>query len=106
MVADRKRVQRELRNAERKRSRLREKAKMLTDDDLVAVLKLREERRERPPSVPVPGEATVLADSLVAEVVAKAAANEAAAGGTPKVPEEEEKAAYEECEQSAFEEQI
>ena len=46
MVADRKRVKQVLRNAERKRRRLKEKAKALTDDDLLAVMRLREERKQ------------------------------------------------------------
>ena len=46
MVADRKRVKQVLRNAERKKRRLKEKAKALTDDDLLAVMKLREERKQ------------------------------------------------------------
>ena len=45
MVADRKRVKQVLRNAERKKRRLKEKARALTDDDLLAVMRLREERK-------------------------------------------------------------
>ena len=46
MVADRKRVKQVLRNAERKKRRLKEKARALTDDDLLAVMRLREERKQ------------------------------------------------------------
>ena len=46
MVADRKRVKQVLRNAERKKRRLKEKARALTDDDLLAVMRLREERAQ------------------------------------------------------------
>ena len=38
---ERKRVAKELKNAERRRTRLRDKAKQLTDTDLVAVLSMR-----------------------------------------------------------------
>ena len=46
MVADRKRVKQVLRNAERNKRRLKEKARALTDDDLLAVMRLREERKQ------------------------------------------------------------
>ena len=41
----RARLAKELRNEERKRRRLKEKARQLTDEDLVAVLCLRQEMR-------------------------------------------------------------
>ena len=47
MKAAKKKATMELRNLERKRSRLCNKAKLLTDDDLVMVLKLREEKVAR-----------------------------------------------------------
>ena len=40
--ADRKRVSKELRNAEKRRTRLRKRARQLSDADLVAVLQMRE----------------------------------------------------------------
>ena len=43
--AERKRLARDLRNEERKKKRLREKAKQLTDDDLLTVLRLRQDAR-------------------------------------------------------------
>ena len=43
--ATKKKLTKEIRNEERKRKRLKERAKQLTDSDLVAVLKLREEAR-------------------------------------------------------------
>ena len=45
MVAERKKARQVLRNTERKRRRLKEKAKALTDDDLIAVMRLRDERK-------------------------------------------------------------
>ena len=46
LLSARKRVQKDLRNAERKRRRLKDKARMLTDDDLLAVLRIREDSRK------------------------------------------------------------
>ena len=46
--AMRARLAKELRNEERKRRRLKEKARQLTDEDLVAVLCLRKEMRRNP----------------------------------------------------------
>ena len=40
--AERKRVQKELKNAEKRRVRLRKRARQLSDQDLVAVLQMRE----------------------------------------------------------------
>ena len=45
MVAERKKVKQVLRNAERKKRRLKKKAKALTDDDLLAVMRLREKKK-------------------------------------------------------------
>lgn len=41
LKAEKKRIQKELRNQEKKRARLRSKAKQLTDEDLLQVLNLR-----------------------------------------------------------------
>lgn len=50
---EKKRLAKELRNEERKRKRLKVRARQLTDEDLLQVLRLREEegssRRPRPP---------------------------------------------------------
>ena len=40
-------VAKELKNSERKRRRLKDKAKMLTDDDLLAVLHLRQDAKKK-----------------------------------------------------------
>jgi hypothetical protein len=45
--AERKRVAKELKNAEKRRSRLKRKAKQLTDGDLLAVLETRALEKER-----------------------------------------------------------
>ena len=46
MLAERQKVAKDLRNTERKRRRLKERARMLTDEDLMAVLRLRKEKKE------------------------------------------------------------
>jgi cell division protein FtsB len=43
MQEDRKRLKKELRNTARKRKRIKERARQLTEDDLVAVLMMRKE---------------------------------------------------------------
>jgi acetyl-CoA carboxylase carboxyltransferase component len=48
MHEDKKRLKKELRNAERKRKRIKERARQLTDEDLVAVLMMRKEHRREP----------------------------------------------------------
>lgn len=54
-AAERTRIAKELRNEERKRKRLREKAKLMTDEDLLQVLRLRQDRRgERLQAAPDP----------------------------------------------------
>jgi len=45
MLAAKKRLSKDLRNAERKRKRIKERARQLTDEDLVAVLMMRKETR-------------------------------------------------------------
>ena len=45
-MAEKRRLAKELRNEERKRKRLKERAKQLTDVDLLQVLRLREEARQ------------------------------------------------------------
>ncbi len=45
LVKARKEVAKELRNAERKKRRLRDRAKLLSDGDLVAVLEMRAEQK-------------------------------------------------------------
>ena len=46
MRADRKRVAKELRNASKRKSRLRKRARQLSNDDLVAVLLMRKNTEE------------------------------------------------------------
>ena len=48
MQEDRKRLKKELRNTARKRKRIKERARQLTEDDLVAVLMMRKEHRRDP----------------------------------------------------------
>ena len=47
LKAAKKRLQKELRNTERKRKRLRDRARQLTDEDLVSVLQMRGEKKTR-----------------------------------------------------------
>lgn len=44
MLKEKQQLAKEIKNAERKRRRLKDKAKMLTDSDLIAVLRLRQEK--------------------------------------------------------------
>ena len=60
--ADRKRVAKELRNASKRKSRLRKRARQLSNDDLVAVLLMRKNTEEE--------------ESTTTEAVAAGAANE------------------------------
>jgi len=46
LKTQKKALQKNLRNAERKRRRLRERARQLTDDDLVSVLLMRQEKQK------------------------------------------------------------
>ena len=46
LLASRKRSQKDLRNAERKKRRLRDRARQLTDDDLVSVLMMRKDLKK------------------------------------------------------------
>ena len=46
MRADRKRVAKELRNASKRKTRLRKRARQLSNDDLVAVLVMRQNTEE------------------------------------------------------------
>jgi len=46
LLASRKRLQKDLRNAERKKRRLRDRARQLTDDDLVSVLMMRKDLKK------------------------------------------------------------
>ena len=55
-----KRLQKDLRNAERKKKRLSERARRLTDKDLVAVLMMRKNQREARGGQPVEGDAGAL----------------------------------------------
>ena len=46
-----KQIVKELRNAERKRKRLRERVRQLTDEDLLSVMLMRKDKRNRRPQV-------------------------------------------------------
>ena len=50
MRADRKRIQKELKNAQRRKRRLKEKARQLTNTDLVEVLLMRQAEKAEPSS--------------------------------------------------------
>ena len=64
-----KTITKSLRNAERKKKRLRTRARQLTDSDLVAVLRLRQDLRERVP-VPVLSSGAAMAPAISTEVAA------------------------------------
>ena len=64
MREQKKRLAKELKNAERKRSRLKKRAKLLTDSDLVAVMMLRvAERKDREAGTKSTGTAVVPAEA-------------------------------------------
>jgi len=48
MLEDRKRLKKDLRNAEHKRKRIKERARQLTDENLLAVLMICKEQRRDP----------------------------------------------------------
>ena len=50
MRADRKRIQKELKNAQRRKRRLKDKARQLTNTDLVELLLMRQAERAEPSS--------------------------------------------------------
>ena len=60
MKEQRKRLQKDLRNAERKKRRLSQRARKLTDKDLVAVLMMRKNQREERGGQAVKDDAGVL----------------------------------------------
>ena len=60
MKEHRKRLQKDLRNAQRKKSRLSQRARKLTDKDLVAVLMMRKNQREERGGQAVKDDAGVL----------------------------------------------
>lgn len=45
LMAQKKKVQKELKNAEKRRNRLKKRARLLTDDDLIAVVSLRTQEK-------------------------------------------------------------
>lgn len=55
MKAERKRIAKQLRNAEKRRGRLRKKAKLLSDADLLEVLQMRGSAASSSTGPPVPG---------------------------------------------------
>ena len=59
----RKKLARDLKNAEKRRSRLKKRAKLLTDTDLVAVMMLRVAERKDTKFAPKPGEPTVTGET-------------------------------------------
>jgi len=74
MLEQKKRLAKDIRNAERKRKRIKDRARQLTDDDLVAVLMMRKEIK-RAPDEQAPDSS---AHPHSAEVAAAGAAAEAA----------------------------
>ena len=52
MRANKKRVQADLRNAKRKKSRLTKRAKQLTDSDLIQIMRMREAKKREDPAAP------------------------------------------------------
>ena len=52
MRANKKRVQADLRNAKRKKSRLTKRAKQLTDSDLIQIMQMREAKKREDPAAP------------------------------------------------------
>ena len=52
-----KQIVKELRNAERKRKRLRERARQLTDEDLLSVMLMRKEKKNEPTAAGGPEDA-------------------------------------------------
>ena len=99
MVAYRKRVKQVLRNAERKKRRLKEKARALTDDDLLAVMRLREERKQEVQQTNESGTNESLSMEG-RELETDTAATALGEGQTDRVEEEEEDPARSVTEQS------
>ena len=52
MRTKKKRVQADLRNAKRKKSRLTKRAKQLTDSDLIHIMQMREAKKKEDPAAP------------------------------------------------------
>ena len=52
MRANKKRLQADLRNAKRKKSRLTKRAKQLTDSDLIQIMQMREAKKREDPAAP------------------------------------------------------
>ena len=52
MRANKKRVQADLRNARRKKTRLTKRAKLLTDSDLFQIMQMREAKKKEDPAAP------------------------------------------------------
>lgn len=91
LVKKRKELTKDLRNAERKKRRLRERAKLLSDRDLMAVLELRQENEEKrtaakQSATSAAGRAEVGSDAEGETNVI--AATEPIAGSTEEAPEE------------------
>ena len=69
MRASKKTLAKDLRNATRRASRLKKRARQLTDCDLVEVLKMREVKQ---PLVPLPAAVSVVGNVLDADALAPA----------------------------------
>ena len=57
LKTSKKQIVKELRNAERKRKRLRERARQLTDEDLLSVMLMRKEKKKEPTAAGGPEDA-------------------------------------------------
>ena len=66
LKASRKQIVKELRNAERKRKRLRERARQLTDEDLLSVMLMRKEKKKEPTYAAAPQNADTNTDACAA----------------------------------------
>ena len=77
MLEQKKRLAKDIRNAERKRKRIKDRARQLTDEDLVAVLMMRKEIKrapdeQAPDSSGHPGSTEIAAAGVAAEAVTAA----------------------------------
>ena len=66
LKTSRKQIVKELRNAERKRKRLRDRARQLTDEDLLSVMLMRKEKKKEPTAAAAPENADTKTDACAA----------------------------------------
>ena len=79
MLARKKRLQSDLRNAKRKNTRLTKRAKQLTDSDLVQIMQMRDAKKKEDPAAP----SKVVAKDGKAQVAAAANPDGHAAAAPP-----------------------